>query len=124
MAVLLPGRDFDPDEQSLLTVANRLGKSRSWLQGLLTEDRRRKDGPRLQFHHHIGRSPRWTEVEFQRLRAAVIAIASEQHQKRDSSRSDRETDTGISPALYGPKAIAAECDKVLGFLRPKKKETK
>lgn len=59
------------DDFDMTTVAARLGKSKSWLQYRLAEDRERAE-PRLQFHHYIGRSPRWDESEYQALRAALI----------------------------------------------------
>src|SRR4051812_561425 len=66
----------DPDHQSLEAVAWRLGRSVRWLQSQLAEDMRRAPGHRrLQFHHNIGRSKRWSESEYKALGEA-IAMAS------------------------------------------------
>ena len=95
------------DDLDLATIAGRLGKSPRWLVGRLTEDRRRLV-PRFQFHHYIGRSPRWDENEYQALRAALMKADSERHgvrQQRHGPNGDKPgspsssaTDFGISPA--------------------------
>ena len=60
-----------PDDLDIETVAGRLGKTPSWLKWRLSEDRGEAQ-PRLQHHHYFGRSPKWTEDEYQRLRQALM----------------------------------------------------
>ena len=114
--ILRPGVDYDPDEQSLQTAAGRLGKSARWLQSQLAEDRRRPAGQRLQFHHFMGRSPRWSEAEFQKLRAALHDVGRE---KNDLAfRADRVSRPVSS--LLGNRAEEADqaLAHVMNFLRP------
>ena len=64
----------DPDHQPLEVVAWRLGKSVRWLQSQLAEDLRRPPGQqRMQFHHNIGRSKRWSESEYKALGEAIAS---------------------------------------------------
>lgn len=63
-----------PDDLDLDVVAGRLGKSISWLKWKLSEDRGEAE-PKLQFHHYFGRSPKWTEDEYQQLRQALMSRA-------------------------------------------------
>lgn len=51
-------------------VAERLGKSVSWLRKSLAKDRQKTD-PALQLQHYIGRTPLWTHDAFQELKAAI-----------------------------------------------------
>jgi hypothetical protein len=62
--------EIRPDDLGIDIVAARLGKSIAWLKARLSADRG-EDEPQLQFHHYIGRTPRWHEDEYQRLREAV-----------------------------------------------------
>src|SRR5271165_4068230 len=58
-----PGRVMpDPDDIPLAEVARRLSHSARWLREILAHDRKDRKPPRLQFHHHIGRKPLWTEA--------------------------------------------------------------
>jgi hypothetical protein len=107
-AVAVPPDDFD-----LATIAARLGKSARWLVGQLTEDRRRLT-PRLQFHHYIGRSPRWDEHEYQALRAALIAGAD----KRRSSLASPVGALGRLTAKEARDAAAASAVVQAWPLRP------
>lgn len=61
-----------PDHLTMAEVAERLGKSKRWLQQRLADDRRRLD-PRLAFHGHIGRTPVWSEEGYRALRSALLA---------------------------------------------------
>src|SRR5271168_559703 len=92
---LAPGLDYDPDEQTIEVVAYRLIKSTRWLRYLI-------GAPEFQYHHHLGRSPRWSESEFQSLRAAKIA-ADAARSGRPVSGSKLVADIGTFAALYGPR---------------------
>src|SRR5258708_2714473 len=83
----------DSDHQPLDSVAGRLGKSPRWLQSRLTEDSRRPAHlQRLQHHHYIGGSKRWSEDEYRALSAAIAAADS----ARQGSRSLPATASGTS----------------------------
>jgi hypothetical protein len=58
-------------------VADRLGKSKRWLQQWLLADSRRPDVARGQFHHYVGASKRWTEEGYQALRTAILSASVE-----------------------------------------------
>ena len=63
--------DAAPDDLDLATVARRLGKTPPWLKWRLSADRGEPE-PELQHHHYFGRTPQWTESEYQQLRQALI----------------------------------------------------
>lgn len=103
------------DDLDMAAVAARLGKSKSWLQYRLAEDRARFE-PRLQHHHYIGRSPRWEENEYQALRAALIrkpriqsgpllppekASTEEEPEDRPRPRPPISDGGGVSPSRSG-----------------------
>src|SRR5260221_5155656 len=95
---------------------NRLCKSVSWLKGRLAEDRRRPPGEqRFQHHHYVGRSPRWTEQEYQALRAAIVAADTARYGAAadPSSRSGMATGTllGRSESRNAQSAL----ERVLAF---------
>jgi hypothetical protein len=64
--------EVEPDDMTLPMVAKRLWKTPSWLKAQLTADRGQPE-PRLQVHHYLGRTPLWTEEEYQQLRQALIS---------------------------------------------------
>jgi hypothetical protein len=82
-----------------IRLARRLSHSARWLREILAEDRRDRKPPRLQFHHHIGRKPLWTEAEYQALRSAIIAIEKERRATRPASPSSSATATDIHGTL-------------------------
>lgn len=96
-----------PDDLLIDEVAARLGKSVRWVQALLG-----RGG--YDFHHYIGRSPRWDEREYQALRAAVIAAESARRGRRVSPSSDAAA-SGTLSAPSGPEAVASAFAKVLAF---------
>jgi hypothetical protein len=122
------------DDLDLATVAARLGKSKSWLQNKLTEDRRGPK-PRLQHHHYIGRTPQWDEREYQALKAALMRKPDAQPQMlpsapepkdRDGERlaSSLSSDTASSSSLTPSelrKALAASARVQALPLRPRTK---
>jgi len=61
--------DIEPDDLTLPMVAARLGKSVAWLKWRLSRDRGEAQ-PKLQKQHYFGRTPLWTEREYQELRQA------------------------------------------------------
>jgi hypothetical protein len=79
------------DDLDLATVAARLGKSKSWLQNKLTEDRRGPK-PRLQHHHYIGRTPQWDEREYEALKAALMRKPDAQPQTLPSAPDPKDRD--------------------------------
>jgi hypothetical protein len=94
----------NPDEQDLASVASRLGKSIRWVQARMTQ-------PGLDFHHYIGRSPRWDEQEFQQFRAAIIQ-AENDRRGRLACASSSATDSGISKVLSAPRDVQRAYDRV------------
>src|SRR6266702_7613020 len=84
------GREHQPAE----LVARRLGKSLRWLQALLTEDSRKPvHQQRLQHHHFVGRSKRWSEREYRALEAEIVAQSG-----RRACASSSATASGTSTA--------------------------
>ena len=70
------------EDLTLAEVAARLRKSARWLQSLLAEDKRRRPGEqRFHFHARHGRTPVWTEPQFQLLRAAVKAASAKERRR-------------------------------------------
>ena len=59
------------DDLGIDDVAARLGESHAWLKWRLSIDRGEPE-PRLQHHHYFGRTPKWTESEYQQLRQALM----------------------------------------------------
>lgn len=117
----------DADHQSLASVAGRLGKSPRWLQSRLTEDQRRPaDHQRLQHHHYIGGSKRWSETEYQALAAAIAAADADRARGRRklplaySSSTGAARGTSSAPSehqlLTDADALAA-LERVLAFPR-------
>jgi hypothetical protein len=114
---------LNPDEQSQEAVAGRLGKSLRWLQQMLSDDRRRTPSEqRFQFHHHIGRSRRWDENEYQALRAAIIAWERKRRDPLGSSSSTR-TVTGTYKGPCGPADVRSALEELLAF-QPQPRTTK
>jgi hypothetical protein len=114
-----------PDDLGISDVATRLGKSRGWLNWRLSLDRG-EALPKLQFHHYIGRTPRWDEDEYQQLRQALTtrhpAKGGRRRKQRLAPLSDplgsplsNATDTSISTALSASEDPRAACDAVLDF---------
>jgi hypothetical protein len=66
------GPEVEPDDMILEAIAKRLWKTASWLKAQLSADRGLPE-PRLQFHHYLGRTPLWSEAEYQQLRQALIS---------------------------------------------------
>lgn len=102
------------DDLSLEEVANRLGKSTRWLHGRLAEDARRQPSEqRLQHHHYVGASPRWTEAAYIVLRDAIIS--------EDTAKRRRPPKHGENPAAgkymgrSGAAAVQAALAEVLNF---------
>jgi hypothetical protein len=93
---------MNDDDITLAEAAARLHHSDRWLRAELAADRRRAH-PVLQLHHHIGRTPLWTEREFRMLKAALIAQGKARRAKEQSarpgSRSSSATAAGTSPEL-------------------------
>ncbi|HEY7552390.1 MAG TPA: hypothetical protein VH913_23070 [Hyphomicrobiaceae bacterium] len=84
-----------PEDLTLAEVATRLRKSARWLQSLLADDKRRRPSEqRFQFHDHIGKTPVWTEPQFQLLRIAIKA------------ESAKEGDADAQPDLRSSNAMA------------------
>jgi hypothetical protein len=79
------------DHYSLATIAGRLGKSPRWLQSRLIDDGRQpEERQRLQHHHFVGRSKRWSEIEFKALEAAIVAADKEGALRRAGARAALE----------------------------------
>lgn len=117
-AVKGTGKKPAADDQPINVVADRLGKSVRWVWYKLKEQR-------FQFHHYMGRTPLWTEDEFQRLRLALITAENEKRGHRDY-RSRRATDSGTLSAPSGSMAAQSALEKVLAFplsQKPGKKPT-
>ena len=85
----------DGEDLTLAEVAARLRKSKRWLQSLLAEDKRRRpDEQRFHFHGDIGRTPVWTEPQFQLLRAAVKVASAKESDGQPGLRSSNATAIG------------------------------
>lgn len=105
------------DDMTLDEVAARLGKSPRWLQSRLADDARCR-APELQFHHYVGRSPRWTENEYQALRQAIVAKDTAARQKPPlACGSSSETDSGTLSALCALADAQSAFARVLEFQR-------
>src|SRR5262249_55988618 len=108
-----------PDDLALAVVAARLGRSIRWLQNRLADDARKPlSEQKLQLHHYVGRSPRWTESEDQALRAAIIA--EDTAKRRPGCASSSGTGSGISTALSGSADVQSAYDAVLAFPQQRK----
>jgi hypothetical protein len=114
------------EDLTLAEVAVRLHKSARWLRDELKNDRdrarRERAEPRLQHHHHIGRTPLWTEGEFLALKAALIAQEKRRREARESEQSGHPgspsssvTVSGMSPARYAFEDPQRSCDAVLSY---------
>ncbi|MEJ0068301.1 MAG: hypothetical protein WDO24_05740 [Pseudomonadota bacterium] len=99
----------DPEEQGLDVVARRFGRSIRWLQNLISQ-------PRFQFHHYVGRSPRWDERQYQALHREIDRAAREVA-GLPRSKSSGEQISGSSTAPTGEDDAQAACDAVLSYLR-------
>jgi hypothetical protein len=64
-------------------VAERLGRSVSWLRKRLAKDRQSVE-PSLQVQHYVGRTPLWTHDAFQQLRGQIGARHETGHYGRRS----------------------------------------
>lgn len=114
-----------PDDLGIDDVAARLGKSRAWLKWRLSIDRGEPE-PRLQHHHYFGRTPKWTESEYQQLRQALMTRTPPKggRQRQPSttaaladSPSLPETDIGTLSAVFGPKERASAFERVQAWSR-------
>ncbi len=127
MANLPPAEtpDISPDDLGIDAVAARLGKSVGWLNWRLSLDRGEAE-PKLQHHHYIGRTPRWDEDEYQRLRQALTTRtppkggrqrkpAAEPDSAHPVLPSSSATDIGISTELLAFEDAHAACDAVLAY---------
>lgn len=94
------------DDIDITAAAERLGKSRRWLEMRLASD------ARLQFHHYIGRSRRWDESEFQALRRAIIAVDTAERRTIGPQR---------APEIITEAQSQEAVEMVRAFLRGKKK---
>jgi hypothetical protein len=116
--------DITPDDLGIETIAARLGKSVGWLNWRLSLDRGEAE-PKLQHHHYIGRTPRWDEDEYQRLRQALTTRTppkgGRQRKLRPEgaplagSSSSNALATGISTELLAFEDARAACDAVLAY---------
>jgi hypothetical protein len=98
------GAAVQPDDMTLQEVARRLGKTPSWLKSQLSADRGLAvPERRLQCHHYIGRTPLWTEAEYQNLRAALISREPPRGGRRRQPRQDAD---GPPPASPSSSAMA------------------
>jgi hypothetical protein len=79
--------EVEPDDMPLQAVARRLRKTPSWLKAQMTADRGLPEPERrLQFHHYIGRTPLWSQVEYQQLRQALISRTPPRGGRRRQAR--------------------------------------
>lgn len=101
---------------TIVEVATRIGgKSKRWLQSRLADDARRPpDRQRLQHHHYVGRTPLWTEAEFQALRQAIIEEDTEKRRPR-GSKSSNETVSGTSTGLRVLRDAQSALERVLAL---------
>jgi hypothetical protein len=116
--------DITPDDLGIEAVAARLGKSVGWLNWRLSLDRGEAE-PKLQHHHYIGRTPRWDEDEYQRLRQALTTRTppkgGRQRKPRPeaapaaASSSSNAPATGMSTELLAFEDARAACDAVLAY---------
>jgi hypothetical protein len=109
----------------LKEVAERLGKSPRWLQQRLAEDARRSPSQqRLQLHHYIGASKRWTEAAYLMLRDAIIAVDTEKR----LGKPRLQTMTGLQGVgRHSAAAIQKAMEEVLNWptdLNPNAKRAK
>jgi hypothetical protein len=113
------------EDLTLAEVAARLRKSARWLQSLLAEDKRRRPGEqRFHFHGYIGKTPVWTEPQFQLLRAAVkAASAAERPGARQGSKSSSGTATGTFIGRSSLKDAESAFAEVLAY-RPSRNGTR
>jgi hypothetical protein len=120
--------DISPDDLGIDAIAARLGKSVGWLNWRLSFDRGEAE-PKLQHHHYIGRTPRWDEDEYQRLRQALTTRTPPKGGRQRKLRpevapspdspSSRETDTGTYRAGYALKDAASAFERVQAWpLKP------
>ncbi|MBO9457923.1 hypothetical protein [Labrenzia sp. R5_0] len=99
-------------------VAERLRKSKRWLEGVLAEDKRRRPSEQLfQFHLRHGRTKVWTPEALTKLQAAV---ARESEPGGALAGSPRST-VMASGTFTEPSGLAdaqSALEKVLGFKSP------
>jgi hypothetical protein len=110
------------EDLTLAQAAARFDKSARWLQTLLAEDLRKPEADRrLQFHDYIGRSPVWTETQFQALRVAIKAhsAARKAAEGRPVLKSSSGTATGTYTGRCGSREDQSALDALLA-LRPGK----
>jgi hypothetical protein len=106
------GKRQPTDDYTIDQVAEKLCKSRRWVFYQIRDKR-------FQFHHYIGRTPLWTEEEFQKLRQALIAAENEKRGHRVYASSNG-TAIGISTAPSGSTAAHSALERVLAFPRSPK----
>lgn len=114
------------EDLNLAEVARRLHKSKRWLQSLMAEDRRRRPSDqRFQFHEYIGKTPVWTEAQFQLLRAAIKAESAKAAGAgaQQGLRSSSFMATGTFTAPSSLRAAESAFEEVLGF-RPSRSGTR
>jgi len=99
-------------ELSEIDVAERLGKSRRWVQCWISEDSR-KPNPVGQFHHYVGASKRWSEEAFQALRTAIIQDCTAA--KGADSKSTSKAAHGMSPEPLRLTDGRSELENLLTF---------
>ena len=92
----------EPDHMTVVQVAARLGKSRSWLERRLGDDAR-SETPRFQFHSYIGRTRIWDENAYQALRNAIVSV---------DSKSNCAVKPSISSGLSGWESAHNACEKL------------
>src|SRR5215471_9234714 len=90
--------DIEPDDLSLPMVAARLGKSAAWLKWRLSRDRGEAK-PKLQKHHYFGRTPLWTEREYQELRQALMSREPAPGGRKRKPRADGDAPAAESRPL-------------------------
>jgi hypothetical protein len=101
------------DDLALDAIAARFGKKRRWLQSRLSEDlRRQPEDQRFQHHHYVGRSPRWTEAEYQALRRAIIYEDTERRRGSASATHAAAPGELFAPAA-GPRSTQEAYERVM-----------
>jgi hypothetical protein len=123
--------DIVPDDLSLDGVAARLGKTPAWLKWRLSTDRGEVE-PKLQHHHYFGRTPQWTESEYQQLRQALMTYMPAKGGRRRKPRlasagpmglpSSSEAATGIFTGSSMPADAASPSAAVQNYARRLKTE--
>jgi hypothetical protein len=94
--------EVQPDDMTLPMVAKRLWRTPSWLKAQLTADRGLPEPEqRLQVHHYVGRTPQWSEAEYQQLRQALISRTPPRGGRRRKPR-----EAGGAPASPSSSALA------------------